>query len=83
METTDYALKNDSQLESKLQSFEYRGFDAPEIAGRQIRVRCSQCEVIGINGHACHETGCPNQRHECRGCNVLVGRGVRYCEDCR
>lgn len=27
------------------------------------RVRCSQCEALVINGIACHETGCPNQKH--------------------
>jgi hypothetical protein len=27
-----------------------------------FRVRCSQCEALVINGVACHERGCPNQR---------------------
>ena len=27
-----------------------------------IRVRCDQCEMLSINGVACHELGCPNQR---------------------
>jgi hypothetical protein len=26
------------------------------------RIRCDQCEMLSINGLACHETGCPNQR---------------------
>lgn len=26
------------------------------------RPRCSQCEVLVIQGVACHENGCPNQR---------------------
>jgi hypothetical protein len=21
---------------------------------------CNECEMLSINGHACHETGCPN-----------------------
>lgn len=25
-------------------------------------VRCSQCESLVINGIACHETGCPNEK---------------------
>jgi hypothetical protein len=28
------------------------------------QVRCSQCEALVINGVACHEKGCPNQRKE-------------------
>jgi hypothetical protein len=24
------------------------------------RLRCDQCEMLSINGVACHETGCPN-----------------------
>lgn len=27
-----------------------------------VRVRCSQCAALFINGMACHETGCPNAR---------------------
>lgn len=49
---------------------------------RQFKVRCSQCEALVINGVATHETGCPNARHECRGCNNLIPRNQRYCEDC-
>jgi hypothetical protein len=25
-------------------------------------VTCNQCEMLSINGIACHETGCPNSR---------------------
>lgn len=25
-------------------------------------MRCDQCEMLSINGVACHETGCPNAR---------------------
>ena len=46
-------------------------------------VRCSQCEALVVNGVACHETGCPNDRHECAGCNAIVPRGAKYCADCR
>ena len=40
------------------------GFDlsyTPRNSGA-VHVRCSQCEAMAINGVACHETGCPNQR---------------------
>jgi hypothetical protein len=25
-------------------------------------MRCDQCQMLSINGVACHETGCPNSR---------------------
>lgn len=25
-----------------------------------VKVRCSQCQALVINGFSCHETGCPN-----------------------
>jgi hypothetical protein len=59
-----------------------QGFDQSVISGSGVRVRCSQCEALVINGVATHETRCPNARHECRGCMTAVPRGVRYCEDC-
>ncbi len=58
------------------------GFDASARTGRHVRVGCSQCAALVINGVACHETGCPHEVHECRGCSSLVARGVRYCPDC-
>jgi hypothetical protein len=48
-----------------------------------LKVRCSQCEALFINGIATHEHGCPNALHECQGCNELVPVNVRYCEECR
>lgn len=49
---------------------------------KQYKVRCSQCEAVCINGMATHETGCSNQRFECKGCNQVIDyRG--YCEECR
>ena len=50
---------------------------------KTYRVGCSQCQAVCINGVPCHETGCPNERHECKGCNNLVGRNVRYCRECQ
>lgn len=37
------------------------GFDLSTSSGGYLRPRCSQCEVLVINGTACHERGCPNQ----------------------
>ncbi len=46
------------------------------------KVRCSQCEALCIQGTPTHEAGCPHTRHECFGCEAIVERGVRYCEEC-
>lgn len=60
-----------------------RGFDATDyVSSRFARPRCSQCEVLVINGVACHETGCPNEMHECCGCNNLIPVNSRYCGEC-
>ncbi len=43
-----------------------RGFDLTTYSHSTgyYRPRCSQCEVLVINGIACHETGCPRARRE-------------------
>jgi hypothetical protein len=51
-------------------------------------MQCDQCEMLSINGVACHETGCPNSRKtwieergewilflECRECGSEVEQG--------
>jgi hypothetical protein len=62
-----------------------RGFDLTDhTRSRFARPRCSQCEVLVINGVACHETGCPHQTHECKGCDAIINnRHQMYCEDCQ
>ena len=50
---------------------------------RLIRIGCSQCAALAINGVATHERGCPNAMHECNGCSAIVPANVRYCGDCR
>lgn len=61
-----------------------RGFDLAEHVPftKRYHVGCSQCQALAINGVACHETGCSNARHECRGCNALIPQRDRYCEEC-
>ena len=48
-----------------LQSLHEQGFDKSYcIEGTdQIKVKCSQCEALVINGVPCHENGCPNRKH--------------------
>lgn len=59
------------------------GFQNSYIKGKAVRVRCGGCEALVINGIATHERGCPNARHECRGCNELIPMNQRYCQDCQ
>ena len=66
-----------------LSTYIQRGFDGTTKAraGRFI-IRCSQCSATIINGLACHEAGCPNEKYECQGCNEQLDyRG--YCQDCQ
>lgn len=62
-----------------------RGFDASRKTdgGRALVVRCSQCAAAVLCGVPCHETGCPNASHECRGCDARVPMRVRFCADCQ
>jgi hypothetical protein len=41
-----------------------RGFDLSRYDPRDQTwsVRCSGCEALVINGHPCHERGCPNEK---------------------
>lgn len=49
-----------------------QGFDGTWISKGVVHVRCGQCESLVICGIATHEHGCPNARHECKGCNEQV-----------
>lgn len=62
-----------------------QGFDATEYDRRirRYRVCCSQCQMMAINGTPTHEQGCPNAKHECKGCNKVISANVKYCEDCQ
>jgi len=58
-----------------------KGFDGSTKKGKTLSIKCSQCQATFINGVAYHETGCPNQMFECKGCNTMLSyRG--YCPDC-
>lgn len=59
-----------------------RGFDNTVVRSGSVRLACSQCDALAINGTATHETGCPNAVHECNGCNDLVPQNHRYCASC-
>lgn len=45
---------------------------------------CDSCEMLSINGVACHETGCRNTPRRCLECGIYFapdaeGRDGRYC----
>lgn len=42
-------------------------------------MHCDQCEMLSINGHACHESGCPNRRARWDGETWIK---QRVCFDC-
>ncbi len=67
-------------------AYEAKGFRAQHIPfTRTWHVTCDACQVVVVNGHATHETGCPNAMKECRGCNnlILARSWAKYCEDCQ
>lgn len=70
----------------RLTDLQARGFDESYALGRSrptaICVQCPRCEAAVINGIAAHETGCPQARHECHGCNNLIPANQKYCGEC-
>lgn len=49
------------------------GFDQSTKDGRYVRVRCSQCAAMTINGTPCHEARCPNESRRRRGRGSFCG----------
>ena len=66
----------------RLSELHAMGFDESVKSGRYIDLKCSCCRPVAVNGYPLHERGCPNDRHECNGCNALTPVNQRYCEDC-
>lgn len=55
-----------------------------DAEGWVVRVGCSQCQAVNINGVSCHETGCPNvvTYVECYSCGAEFRRGDSHeCEE--
>ena len=56
------------------------GLTRVRIEGKEAeRLSCNQCQMLSINGVACHETGCPNSRKR-----YIDGEwvSVRSCFEC-
>ena len=60
----------------------------------KTKVRCDQCEMVSINGTACHEHGCPNSsanwdretqewvlQRECRDCGLTIDADDFCCQE--
>lgn len=57
--------KRTKDLNNNVRSLKRSGFDKSErsdLGSGYIRVRCSQCCSMVVNGVAVHERGCPNER---------------------
>ncbi len=67
-----------------LQRLRLLGFDESKHVPftKHFTARCSQCMALCINGTPCHETGCRNAMRECNGCNAIIPRNRKYCDDC-
>jgi len=47
--------------QEQLEALQAIGFDGSYITeSKDIRIRCSQCDALVIQGIPCHEVGCPN-----------------------
>ena len=47
------------------------------VKATRTRVTCDSCDVLVINGHVCHEQGCPDRwRHTNRACK-WCGQGFK------
>lgn len=61
-----------------------QGFDKSYISledGVSVRIRCSQCDALVIQGVPCHETGCPNER-KARQAAQLAERTAEAEDEC-
>jgi len=72
-----------ANLAERLMNLSGRGFDeCTAIRGGMVRVGCSQCAALVINGLPSHESGCPNETRECAECGIRIPKRQRVCEDC-
>jgi hypothetical protein len=64
-----------------VESLHALGFDASAQEGF-LKVQCSECEAMVINGVPTHEHTCPNAMKECEGCNNIIPACGRFCIEC-
>jgi len=70
------------KTKSVITALKQMGFDNSRKGLNAIDVLCSQCNALVINGIACHETGCPNTKYQCKGCYEYIDY-QGYCSDCQ
>ena len=74
-------------MEARREMLISMGFDKTHIAKEEgkpyVHVGCSQCNAVCVNGHPIHERGCPHEMGECKGCNAIIPKNQRYCEECQ
>jgi hypothetical protein len=58
------------------------GFDESYIKDKFVKIKCSQCNALVLQGIACHEDHCPNTKYRCRGCYTWI-EYYGYCQDCQ
>jgi hypothetical protein len=77
-------MTRDQQLVFRtVEYLESLGFDnSSRLAPSRYHVACSQCAALVINGTPAHETGCPNETHECAVCIAQIPNRQQYCDDC-
>ncbi len=58
--TTQQKRKRDKRIDELAEDY---GFDLSRAAeSGNIRIRCSQCQAMTVNGVPIHEKGCPNEK---------------------
>lgn len=50
--------------EERLEFTTFNEAKAAAFGYKHVSLRCDNCEMVTINGMACHETGCPGIRAE-------------------
>jgi hypothetical protein len=69
-----------------LEQLEALGFDQStpaKVGSGYLSVKCSRCVALVVNDTPIHERGCPNEMHECAGCNIIIiPARQKYCQDC-
>ena len=50
--------------EERLEFQTFRQAKQAAFGYKHVSIRCDSCEMVSINGVACHETGCPGAKLE-------------------
>lgn len=56
--------KESYQRQKRVKALKAMGFDESRTENGSVRIRCSQCRAMTVNGVPIHERGCPNEIKE-------------------